>query len=141
MNLRTLRLTAVSMLAALPFIAACTEKDADVEAQDPAIAKQIVDQYAQATLASTGQDKFSQCDIGSMPCEGRLGELSDTVYTMYGVYQLLVPADEQTGDARQGPRCVAGTGLHHHLPADLPTGRTRRGQRHQVQRRRSILTQ
>ena len=95
MNLRTLRLTAVSMLAALTFIAACTEKDAYVEAQDPAIARQIVDQYARVTLAATGQDKFSQGGIASMPCEGRQGELSDRIYTMYGVYQLLVPADEQ----------------------------------------------
>jgi hypothetical protein len=95
MIIRTLRWGAVLILAGLAVVSACTAKDADIETQDPAIAKQIVDQYAKATLTYSGQSQFSQSDIGSMPCEGRRGELSDTIYTMIGTYQLLVPASEQ----------------------------------------------
>jgi hypothetical protein len=94
MTPRAFRLAA-SLLATLALTTACTDKEADVDIQDPAVAKQIVDQYAQATLTYSGQNKFSEGDIASMPCEGKRGELSDMIYTMYGIYQLLVPAAEQ----------------------------------------------
>jgi hypothetical protein len=95
MTLRTLRLTTASLLAALALTAACTERDADVETQDPAAAEQIVDQYAQASLTYSGQAKFSTSSIHPSPCEGKNGESSDTIYTMVGIYQLLVPGADQ----------------------------------------------
>jgi hypothetical protein len=94
MTIRTLHRAAISILAVLA-LTACTDKDADMETQDPAVAEQIVNEYAQAILTYTGQAEYSTSSIHPSPCEGERGESSDTIYTMVGIYQLLVPAAEQ----------------------------------------------
>lgn len=93
---RAARLVAAALLATAGTVG-CTNGGDDVQTMPPDRATARVKQYADDTRAAVGADAFSQRDENVSPCDGRMGELSDPdeVYYVQGVYQLLVPADQQ----------------------------------------------
>jgi hypothetical protein len=58
-------------------------------------AKEIVAAYAEEALRISGLAGYSRSALSPSPCEGRRGEYSHEVYSIQGVYQLIVPGPEQ----------------------------------------------
>lgn len=93
-----LALAAVLTVTTAAWLAACTDNGGgDVQTKAPEQATAQVKDYAEAIRAAAGVDAFSERSENVTSCEGRLGELSDPdeVYYIQGIYQLLVPAEEQ----------------------------------------------
>ncbi|GAA2582513.1 hypothetical protein GCM10010435_70280 [Winogradskya consettensis] len=94
-------MTRVSRLAVivplLLALAACTDKGEDVQTKPQADAKAQVEQLATAARTAAGIASFSQSNANISGCDGRAGEISDPdeVYYVQGIYQLLVPAEQQ----------------------------------------------
>jgi hypothetical protein len=91
---RLLRIT-IMLVAVGCLTTACTEREADMAPMDDATAEQIVERYAREALEFSGWSGFSEHSVAPGPCVGRQGEDSDTIYSMQGAYQLLVPGTDQ----------------------------------------------
>lgn len=91
---RTARVAAV-LLVAVSGIVGCSDKGEDVKAVPQAEAQRQVRQYADAVRSAVGAEQFTQDGENISPCEGRLGELSNTdeIYYAQGIYQMMIPAD------------------------------------------------
>lgn len=79
-------------------MSACSDKgDKDVQTMPQEQARRQVTQYAERVRTIVAADTFSQANANVTPCEGKGGELSDTesVYYIQGIYQLLIPAEDQ----------------------------------------------
>jgi hypothetical protein len=92
----TALLTTIALLTATVAVG-CGNKGDDVEIKAPEQATTAVKAYAEATRTAAGVAAFSHANEDVSPCEGRAGELSnpEEVYYVQGIYQLMVPADEQ----------------------------------------------
>jgi hypothetical protein len=105
---------AAAALLTVTATTACGDKgDDDVETKAPEQATSQVKQYAETTRTAAGVDRFSQSSENVTPCEGRAGEVSnpDEVYYVQGIYQLMIPADQQADALAQVRQRWQGDGL------------------------------
>jgi hypothetical protein len=84
------------LCAALIVATGCvSKKEEDVKQVSHADARTLVETYAQQVATTIGNDQDNDLEVLPNPCDGKRGELSDTVYSMTGHAQIPVPEAEQ----------------------------------------------
>jgi hypothetical protein len=66
----------------------------DVKTLAEADATRQVQQYADQIVTLIGNTNLTNPAVSAAPCEGKAGKLSEDIYTVQGVYQLPLPAEQ-----------------------------------------------